>query len=104
RFREAMRGEVIMPTQPEYDAARRVWNYMIDKRPAVIARCRGEADVVRCVLFAREHSLTVAVRGGGHSVAGYSTCDGGLLIDVSSMKELRIDPARRIALAQPGLR
>jgi FAD/FMN-containing dehydrogenase len=104
RFREVLRGDVIAPTDPDYDTARRVWNYMIDKRPALIARCDGEADVVRSVLFAREHSLTVAVRGGGHSVAGYSTCDGGLLIDLSSMKGLRVDPTRRTALAQPGLR
>jgi FAD/FMN-containing dehydrogenase len=77
---------------------------MIDKRPALIARCDGEADIVRSVMFAREHDLPVAVRGGGHSVAGYSTCDDGLLIDLSAMKGLRVDTARRTALAQPGLR
>jgi FAD/FMN-containing dehydrogenase len=81
-----------------------VWNYLIDKHPAFIARCDGEADVIRSVQFATEHGLPVAVRGGGHSVAGYATCDGGLLIDLSAMKGLRIDAARRTALAQPGLR
>lgn len=103
-FRDALRGELLTPAEPEYDAARRVWNAMIDKRPALIARCAGEADVVRSVQFARDHGLVVAVRGGGHSVAGYSTCDGGLLIDLSNMKGLRVDPARQTALAQPGLR
>ena len=99
-----MHGQLLTPSEPEYDQARRVWNAMIDKRPAVIARCAGEADVVRSVQFAQDQDLRVAVRGGGHSVAGYSTCDGGLLIDLSTMKGLRVDPARRTALAQPGLR
>jgi FAD/FMN-containing dehydrogenase len=104
RLRNALRGELLTPGEPGYDEARRVWNAMIDKRPAIIARCAGEADVVRSVQFAREHQLRVAVRGGGHSVAGYSTCDGGLLIDLSEMKGLRVDAARRTAIAQPGLR
>jgi FAD/FMN-containing dehydrogenase len=104
RFRNSLRGVVIIPSDAGYDSARRVWNHMIDKRPALIARCDGEADVVRSVQFAREQDLPVAVRGGGHSVAGYSTCDGGLVIDLSTMKGLRIDVARRTALAQPGLR
>ena len=104
RFRATLRGDLIRPTDCDYDDARRVWNYMIDKRPALIARCDGEADVVRSVQFAREQHLAVAVRGGGQSVAGYSTCDDGLLIDLGAMKALRVDPARRTALAQPGLR
>jgi FAD/FMN-containing dehydrogenase len=104
RFRDALRGQVLMPSDSEYDQARRVWNAQIDKRPALIARCAGEADVVRSVQFARDHDLLVAVRGGGHSVAGHSTCDGGLLIDLSTMKGLRVDAAHRTAVAQPGLR
>jgi FAD/FMN-containing dehydrogenase len=104
RFRDALRGELLTPSEPEYDQARRVWNAMIDKRPSLIARCAGEADVVRSVQFARDHDLVVAVRGGGHNVAGFATCDGGLLIDLSNMKGLRVDPARRTASAQPGLR
>jgi FAD/FMN-containing dehydrogenase len=104
RFRNALHGQLLTPSEPGYDEARRVWNWMIDKRPTLIARCAGEADVVRSVQFARDHDLLVAVRGGGHSVAGYSTCDGGLLIDLSNMKGLRVDAARRTALAQPGLR
>jgi hypothetical protein len=104
RFSNALHGELLTPSEPGYDEARRVWNAMIDRRPALIARCAGEADVVRSVQFARDYDLRVAVRGGGHSVAGYSTCDGGLLIDLSNMKGLRVDPARRTAIAQPGLR
>src|SRR5215471_15691699 len=103
-FRDELHGELITPSDTDYESARRVWNYMIDKRPALIARRDGEADVVRSVVFAREHDLPVAVRGGGHSVAGYSTCDDGLLIDLSQMKGLRIDAAHRTATAQPGLR
>ena len=104
QFRNALHGELLTPSEPGYDEARRVWNAIIDKRPALIARCAGDADVVRSVQFAREHNLAVAVRGGGHSVAGYSTCDGGLLIDLSNMKGLRVDAARQTAIAQPGLR
>jgi FAD/FMN-containing dehydrogenase len=77
---------------------------MIDKRPAMIARCAGTGDVINAVNFARTHDLLVAVRGGGHSVAGKSVCDGGILIDLSTMKGMRVDPARRTVQAQPGLR
>ena len=76
---------------------------MIDRRPALIARCAGAADVVAGVRFAREHDLLLSVRGGGHSVAGSAVCEGGLMLDLSGMKGVRIDPARRIAQAQPGL-
>ena len=104
RLRDAFHGELLTPSDSAYDEARRVWNFLIDKRPALIARCAGEADVLRSVQFAREHGLAVAVRGGGHSVAGYSTCDGGLLIDLSNMKGMRVDAAHGTAVAQPGLR
>jgi FAD/FMN-containing dehydrogenase len=104
RLRLALHGEVVTPNDADYDQARRVWNAHIDKRPGLIARCAGESDVVRAVQFAREHDLRVAVRGGGHNVAGYGTCDDGLVIDLSPMKGLRIDAVRRTALAQPGLR
>ena len=77
---------------------------MIDKRPTLIARCAGAADVIKAINFARSNNLLVAVRGGGHSVAGKSVCDGGLLIDLSLMKGLRVDPVRRTARAEPGLR
>jgi FAD/FMN-containing dehydrogenase len=77
RFRESLRGQSFCPGEPGYDAARTVPNAMIDRRPAIIARCAGAADVIACVHFAREHDMLVSVRGGGHSVAGKSVCDGG---------------------------
>ena len=97
------RGEIVTPDHPAYDAVRRVWNGSIDRYPALIARCTGTADVIAAVRFAREHDLLVAVRGGGHSIPGFSTCDGGLLIDLQPMKGIAVDPVAREAVAQPGL-
>ena len=85
-----------------YDDARKVWNGMIDRRPALIARCAGVADVINSINFARTHRLLVAVRGGGHNVAGNATCDGGLMIDLSEMHSIRVDPAQRTARAEAG--
>ena len=102
-LREALEGELISPDHPAYDEARKVWNGMIDRRPALIARCTGVADVRSAVRFAREHDLLVAVRGGGHNIAGTAVCDGGIVIDLSPMKGMRVDPRRRTAQAQPGL-
>ncbi|HEV2336835.1 MAG TPA: FAD-binding protein [Stellaceae bacterium] len=99
-----LRGRLLGGDDPDYDEVRSVWNGMIDKRPALIARCAGAADVVSCVRFAREHNLLVSVRGGGHNYAGKSVCEGGLMIDLSLMKGIRLDPAARTARAQPGLR
>ena len=99
-----LRGDLLRPDDSGYDDARRVWNGMIDKRPALIARCAGTADVIAAVTFAREHELVVSVRGGGHNYAGKSVCDDGLMIDLSPMKGITVDPARRIARAEAGLR
>lgn len=99
----ALRGRLVRPTDPDYDQARVVWNAAHDRHPALIIRCAGVADVVRAVEFARSEGLQVAVRGGAHSVAGFSTCDGGVVIDTSPMKGIRVDPASRRAVAQPGL-
>jgi hypothetical protein len=103
KFRASLRGAVLCPGEEGYDAARTVPNAMIDRRPAIIARCTGAADVIASVGFARENDLIVAVRGGGHSVAGKSVCEGGLMIDLSPMKGIRVDPARRTVRAQTGL-
>ncbi len=99
----ALRGRLVRPTDPDYDQARTVWNAAHDRRPALVIRCAGTADVVRAVEFARSEGLQVAVRGGAHSIAGFSTCDGGVVIDTSPMKGIRVDPAARRAVAQPGL-
>src|ERR671930_1398201 len=102
-LRAALRGELIEPSDPGYDAARALWNASIDRHPAAIARCAGTADVQHAVRFAREHDLVVAVRGGGHNVAGHAGCDGGLVIDLSPMKGIWVDPARRTVRAQGGV-
>jgi len=99
-----LRGELICPYDHGYDAARRVWNGMIDKYPAAIVRCADVVDVVTAVRFARDHHLLVAVRSGGHSVSGSSVCDGGIVIDLSRMKGIWVDPAKQTAWAQAGLR
>src|ERR1039458_82430 len=103
KLRATVRGAVLCPGQDGYDTARTIPNAMIDRRPAVIARCTGAADVIACVRFARDHDLVVAVRGGGHSVAGKSVCDGGIMIDLSTMKGIRVDPVRRTVRAETGL-
>ena len=95
-------GQLLTPRDSGYEDARRVHNGLIDKRPFLIARCRNTADVVDAVNFAREHSLEVAVRGGGHNVAGRSAIDGGLMIDLSLMRGIHVDPTARTARAQGG--
>ncbi|MCW2952164.1 MAG: linked oxidase domain protein [Conexibacter sp.] len=100
---ETLRGELIGPDDPRYDEARAIWNGAHDRRPTLIARCAGVADVTRAVEFARSEDLVVAVRGGGHSIPGFSTCDGGIVIDLSPMRGIRVDPETRTARAQPGL-
>jgi FAD/FMN-containing dehydrogenase len=103
RLRDSIRGPVIDPDDEGYDAARAIWNGAIDRRPACIARCTGVADVVGAVRFARERELLVAVRSGGHGVGGHALCDDGLVIDLSPMKGIRVDPAARIARAEAGV-
>src|SRR5919204_5134621 len=102
-FKASLRGALLGPDDAGYEEARKVWNGMIDRHPALIVRCTGVADVLTAVRFARVHDLLVAVRGGGHNFAGYATCDGGLVIDLSPMKGIRVDPARRTVQAQGGV-
>jgi FAD binding domain/Berberine and berberine like len=99
----ALRGDLICPEDDRYNASRAVFNAMVDRRPALIVRCAGVADVMKGVEFARSHDVPLSIRGGGHSVAGKAVCDGGLMLDLSSMKGIRVDPARRTAEAQGGL-
>ena len=102
-FAPTIRGDVIQPSDDAYDEARQVFNAMIDKRPGLIVRCAGVADVINSVNFARSNDLLIAVRGVGHKVAGTSVCDDGILIDLSQMKGMHIDPVRRTARVEPGL-
>ena len=94
-FTNSLRGPVIAPGHPEFEEARKVYNGMIDKRPLVIARCVDAADVITAVNFGRDHKLPIAVRGGGHNGPGFGTVDDGLVIDLSMMKGVRVDPAKR---------
>jgi FAD binding domain/Berberine and berberine like len=98
-----LHGQLIRPGDADYDDGRAVFNALVDRRPAAVVRCRDATDVVTGIAFARERDLVLAVRGGGHSVAGNAVCDGGLLLDLSGMRNLRVDPAHRVARAGPGL-
>jgi FAD/FMN-containing dehydrogenase len=99
---DKLSGSVIVPGDEAYDEARKVWNGMIDRRPALIARCETPEDVVASVNFARDEGLLIAIRGGAHNVAGHATCDDGIVIDLTRMKRVDVDPAARTARAQPG--
>jgi FAD/FMN-containing dehydrogenase len=103
-LRSQFEGEIITPDSPNYDEARAVWNGIIDRRPGAIARCTGTADVVAAVAVARRHRLEVAVRGGGHQVAGSGVCDDGVVIDLSPMSQVHVDPERRVAHVGAGAR
>jgi FAD/FMN-containing dehydrogenase len=96
------RGQLITAGHDTYDSARAIWNGAIDRHPRIIARCTGAADVVAAVRFARDRGLEIAIRGGGHNVAGTATCEGGIVIDLSAMRAVSVDPARRIAHVQGG--
>ena len=102
RLRDQFHGQIVLPGDVDYDRARVVWNAIADRRPAIIARCTAVNDVISAVRFAREQRLMIAVRGGGHSVAGFSTCDGGMVIDLSGMRSVQVDPARRTARVAGG--
>ena len=101
-LRKKLRGELLEPGHPAYDATRVIWNGMIDRRPALIARCRNAADVVASVNYARDHNLIISVRSGGHNVAGYAVCEGGLMIDLSLMNGVRVDPTLDRACVEGG--
>jgi FAD/FMN-containing dehydrogenase len=102
-FAEGLRGRLLQRGDGGYDEARGVWNGMIDRRPALITRCAGPADVIAAVHFARDNGLLVSVKGGGHNITGNAVCDGGLMIDLAPMKSVRVDPMGRTARAEAGL-
>ena len=98
-----LRGSLCLADEAGYDEARTVWNAMIDRRPAAVVRCHGASDVMRAVRLARDNGLLVAVRGGGHNISGNAVCEGGLLIDLSPMRSVRVDPKTRTARVEPGV-
>ena len=102
-FKKALQGRVLLDGDEGYDEARAVWNAMIDRRPAMVARCAASADVATAVTFARTHDLLVSVKGGGHNVAGHAVCEGGLLIDLSRMQGVQVDPDARTVRVEPGV-
>jgi FAD/FMN-containing dehydrogenase len=102
-LRARVRGQLLLPADEGYDAGRKIYNAMIDKRPAMILRCAGAADVIAAISFAQEQNLLVSIRSGGHGIAGKAICDGGLVIDLSRMKGIRVDPEKRTVRAEPGL-
>ena len=101
-FKTAFKGTVLTADDGAYEDVRKIWNAMIDRRPALIARCTGTADVVQAVRFAREHRVLMSVRGGGHNIAGLAVCEGGLMIDMSLLRGVWVDSAKRVARAQAG--
>ena len=101
-FKASFRGDVLVPGDARYDEVRQIWNAMIDRRPALIARCGSPEDVVQAVKLARARNLLVSIRGGGHNIAGNAVCDDGLMIDLSPMKDVRVDPKTRRATVEPG--
>ena len=101
-LRAALRGSLLLPGDAGYDVSRTLWNGMIDRRPAAIVRAAGAADVMQAVNFARDNKLLLAVKGGGHNIAGKAACDGGLMIDLSAMKSVRVDPLAKLARVEPG--
>ncbi len=102
-LRSRLRGALCAPGDPGYDEARTIWNAMIDRRPGAVIRAAGPTDVMHAVDFAREHHLPLSVRGGGHNIAGSAVCEGGLMLDLSPMKSVRVDPSRRTARVEPGV-
>src|SRR2546421_4120235 len=102
RLQAAFRGRLLVPSHPDYDQARRTWNGSIDRHPALVAQCADRDDVVAAVRFAQETGALVAVKAGGHSLPGHSSCDRGLVIDLSGLRRGTVDPERRIAVVEPG--
>jgi len=103
KFIGGLRGPGLLPQDDDYEESRKIWNGMIDRKPALIVRCQGVSDVIDCVNFARENEILTSVKGGGHNIAGNAVCEGGLMIDLSMMKSVRVDPDNFLAHAEPGV-
>lgn len=101
-FAATLRGRVVSRSDSDYDEARTIWNSMIDRRPGLIVRCAGAADIIKTVNFARDNGILLAIRGGGHNIAGNAVCDGGIVLDLSSMRSVRVDPGSRTMRVEPG--
>ena len=101
-FKLRLRGPLSVPGDAAYDESRTVWNAMIDRRPALVARCRGVADVIACVQFARDNDILLCIKGGGHNIAGLAVADGALMLDLSLMRGVWVDAGKRVARAQAG--
>ncbi len=102
-LRRKLKGKVAVPGDPGYDESRRIWNAMIDRRPAVVVQCADAGDVAEAIAFGRQNGLEISIRGGGHNIAGHAVCDGGLMLDLTSMKTVRVEPAMRRAYVEPGV-
>ncbi len=102
QFRKKIKGKIVLPDDPNYDQLRQIWNAMIDRRPAIIVQCSDSDDVSQALSFARENKLEISVRGAGHNIAGNSLCDDGIVIDLSTMKNVRVDAGKKRAYVQPG--
>jgi len=102
RFRTSIKGKVVRPEDPDYDEVRKIWNAMIDRRPAVIVQCADASDVQRSIAFASENRLELTIRGAGHNIAGNAVCENGLMIDLSTLKNVTVDPNKRRAVVDPG--
>ena len=101
-LKSRLRGELLLPGEPAYDDARSIWNAMIDRRPALVVRCRGAGDIVTAIGFARDHGLPLSVKGGGHNIAGLAVCDGGVMLDMAHARGVWVDPGARTARVQAG--
>jgi len=104
KLKTNVKGHVVLPDDPNYDEVREIWNAMIDRRPAVIVQCADANDVSHIIRFTRENGLELSIRGAGHNIAGNAVCDNGVMIDLSTMKNVRIDAHNRRAYVEPGAR
>ena len=101
-LKKRLQGQVLSPGENGYEGSRTVWNGMIDRKPAIIVRCLGTADVIACMQFVREHKLLVCIKGGGHNIAGLASADGAIMLDMSLMRGIMVDPVKKIAYTQVG--